>query len=205
MTKKVKIVTGVIIAIIASIIIACANFKNSTSDNINITRQSTAKWKQKVPQLFNNVGYSKLIESYSNTKQNVPESMVHLAGRITNPFGVRDDILDYILAHTNNNESALLAGIKFAQNEQSIYFSNISQQEAIKLATNNALVGWCIVKYLGKDNSFKIIDNVDSLMRNTKERDRRMWDIDTRYFGWQVLGSGLTGTEEDERCKNGQI
>ncbi len=40
-------------------------------------------------------------------------------------------------------------------------------------------------------------------MRNTKDRDAYMWDIDRKYFSWKVLGTWLSVAEEHEVCKKG--
>lgn len=42
-------------------------------------------------------------------------------------------------------------------------------------------------------------------MENTSASDKRMWDIDEKYFGWEVLGTGLTDSEEKQKCESGEF
>ena len=49
----------------------------------------------------------------------------------------------------------------------------------------------------------ELTTGVDKLMRNTKARDEHMWDIDTKYFGWKIIGSGLSINDEKTACAKG--
>ncbi len=165
-------------------------------------------WKVRAPQLFMNAGYSKLIESkLSQADAKISESEQKLEGKITNPFGIRDDILDFIITNVpSSNESALRAAILSAQLSQEIYYGDITQAEAIKLVDRDALVGTCLDIYLGGfKQGYKVDMGIDKLMRNTKVRDKHMWDIDRKYFSWKVLGSGLSVADEKIACQKGDF
>jgi hypothetical protein len=203
-SRKMKIITVIIIGIVGVVAISCANLNDKSKEVVGVTNQSILQWKSKSPQLFNNVGYSELIESNIKlNKYNVLESQVELMGVITNPLGIRDDILKYILKNaTNNNQLVLKAVVKYAQNEQLIYYGNISESKAIYLANKQVLLETCLLMYNG---NYNLVDNINELMRNTKKRDERMWEIDTKYFAWKVIGSGLSINDEKIACKNGEF
>lgn len=205
MAKKIKIIT-IGSAIFASLIaIACAalgNDKNSAFNGVHVTPQSTTKWAKKAPQLFNNVKYSKLIESNIH----LSESQAELVGTITNPFGIRDDILEYIIANVPSEpQYALKAAITLARNEQVIYYGKISESQALQLANENSLILICLLKYLGNDKWDSLTKNTEALLRNTKARDKHMCAIDTKVFGWKIIGSGLNGAEIEKACEKGDF
>ena len=60
-SRKMKIISILGIAVVGVVVIACASFNNKPPTSVKITPQSIDKWQKKAPQLFNNAGYSKLI------------------------------------------------------------------------------------------------------------------------------------------------
>lgn len=84
--KKLTII-GVIAAGVVAI--GCATLGDANGDD---TKVNQAKWQKKTPQLFNNAGYVGLTQT-SPKVIDLPESIEELRGPITNPFGIRDDIL----------------------------------------------------------------------------------------------------------------
>lgn len=199
--NKSKLVVILISILITTLVILFVMSRNQGHD----LSQKNSQWQQKYPKLLNNAGYAKLISGNSMYKQKRDESEISLEGRITNAFGVRDDILDYILKTVpSNNESAIRAAIKLAQEDQLIYYGDISESEALRLDSNENLIETCLATYLPNNNQgLQLMSKMDKLMRNTKLRDKHMWDIDRKYFGWRVLSSGLNSADEDKACAEG--
>ena len=160
------------------------------------------KWETKFPKVFNNSGYSKLIESKEILEQfkNNPESLQELQGKITNEFGIRDDILEYILS-LNLDENSSKALIKMSQYDNAMYYLSKNDKEANIWANKGALAMRCVFYFLNDKKSIKLIRETDLMMRNTKERNKYMWWIDTNYLGYHVIGTGLSMPEENKKCK----
>lgn len=200
--RKILLISAVI-----GVIVACSTLVNNS--HLNVDHQD--KWKSKAPALFNNAGYSKLMESANIIINNVSESQVALIGKITNSFGIRDDILEYIIKNIpNNNESAIRAAIKLTQYRQQIYYGNPTELEALALSAKEELAIECLSEYLqkpnedifyGTDQAFKVV----KMLRNNKARDAYMWDINRKYFSWKVLGTGLTMAGEKIACAKGEF
>lgn len=97
---------------------------------------------------------------------------------------------------------------KMMQYMQNIYYGNLSESDALVLNKKQNLAFSCLVDYLDNANvNSNALDNVKrggqimKRMRNTKDRDAYMWDIDRKYFSWKVLGTGLSVAEEDMLCQ----
>lgn len=155
------------------------------------------KWKHEAPRLFNNVGYADLVESAPRAKD-MPESWIELRGTITNPFGIRDDLLEYILANVpESNVRDTRALIKMVQYDQEIYYTNPSESDALLIASRADLANTCF-----SGDIHKLLE-IDKLYRNTDARNKHMWAIDRKYFSWKVLGTGLSLADEKIACERG--
>jgi hypothetical protein len=187
------------------IIIYFSTNKVSHAD-VSITTENTQKWEKKYPEAFKQIGNDGALESKVAFLNKVIESQNPLIGNITNELGIRDDILEYIIKTVPQNKPlALKAALQIAQNNQIIYYGDITQQEAISLENNNYLVGWCLLQYLGDKPNLDLSRGMENLLRNTKERDDHLWGIDRKFFSWKVLGSGLSTDEENARCEKGEF
>jgi hypothetical protein len=159
-------------------------------------------WNNEIPRVLHNAGYVAELEESAPKLINLSESLDELRGSITNPFGIRDDILEYIMTNIpKDNESAIRAAIKMMQYMQSIYFDNPTQEEALSLNAKYSLANHCSLVYLNRNEPLAIW----RVMRNTDARDKYMWDIDRKYFSWKVLGTGLTIDDEDIACEKGEF
>jgi hypothetical protein len=203
--KKIAIIGLAVTGIVA---IGCATMGDNDTDS---QANNQKKWQKQAPQLFNNVGYSKLAESAPKVAD-LPESLEELRGTITNPFGIRDDILEYIVKNIpSNNESAVRAAIKVAQYDQMIYFGNLTESEAINIHAKNVLAFTCLSNYLDVSprkndvNSVRKAGKVEDVMFNTKSRVDHEWYVDRKYFSWKVLGTGLTVADEKIACERGEF
>jgi hypothetical protein len=175
--------------------------KQEIDQGVNIDNQ---KWEKRYPQVFNNSGYNKLIESDGilNKLKNNPESLQKLQGKITNEFGIRDDILEYILS-LNLNTQANYAAIRMAQSEYLSYFFSNDKITVNNLANKEMLSSFCLMNFVGFNYMHKIHSEIDTKLRNTKERNERMWWVDNNYLGYHVIGTGLSTADEKEKCKRG--
>lgn len=166
-SKKLRIISIIGIVVVGSVVIACANLGDDTKNGVHVTPQSTAKWKTKAPEIFNNAGYSKLVET-TKTDANISKSQAALIGTVTNPFGIRDDILDYILVSIpESNIRARIAEIKLAQLEQSEL--GVNDDKMLNMIENKTMAAvYCA--HLPIQDSAKFVKGYDKLLRNTTAR-----------------------------------
>lgn len=199
-----------LLAIILIVVVIFVVNKEESRGHMNSTH-SNVEWLKKYPQLGNveKVESGLLITGDIVIKKDAMkanESRSELEGKITNPFGIRDDILEYIIKTVPvNNESALRAAIKLNQDDQQIYYGDLTEDQAMKLVDNQALILTCLIKYLPNNADVILGRGIDSLMRNTKARDGHLWAVDRKYFSWKVIGSGLSVADEDNACAKGEF
>lgn len=189
--------------IIIFIVVIGYFIKNKIHQNldygVNIDNQ---KWSQKYPQVFNNSGYNNLIESNGilNKLKNNPKSLQKLQGKITNEFGIRDDILEYILSLNLNNEFVNIAAIKYAQGINLIYYSDLNFNEKQKIDNNLSLILTCLTLFT---KNYNIYDRINQYYSDNGVRKSYIENFDNHYFAYKVIGSGLSFVDEKEKCKKG--
>lgn len=136
-----------------------------------------------------------LIQS-ENSKNN-------LEGCITNKYGIRDDIMEYIRSNPKiNTKMAKKAVVKIAQYENKIYYHSKNPKEAMKWSRKEALALCCLDRALPEE-WVNISDSISNLMQNTQLRKQHILNIDEKYFSWKILGTGLNDSQEIERCDSG--
>ena len=92
MKIKQSIVIGIIVVIVS--VFACATCEKDNVQGDN--KVDISYWQQKSPKLINMAGYSKLGESNSgNDNVSSNESKDMYIGKVTNPYGIRDDVLEF--------------------------------------------------------------------------------------------------------------
>lgn len=177
------------------------NQKFDKGVNIN-----NSKWEKDYPKIFNNSGYSKLIESKEilNQLKNNPESLQELQGKITNQFGIRDDILEYIIS-LNLDEKASYASIRMAQSEYFSYFFTDNKIDINNFANNEMLSSYCLMNFVGFDLMHQIHSEIDKKLRDTKDRNKRMVYVDSKYLAFSVIGTGLSTADEKLICVKGEF
>lgn len=197
---------NVLIGMLAAslVVVGCAVVKcNESVTPDQQSAQAVAKWQKQNPQLFSNVGYIQQLEESAPKLAQLPESLEELRGVSTNPFGIRDDILQYIFTNIpESNESATKAAIKFMQYAQEIYYGNLSESEIMLVHQREGLAIGCLMDYT---NDIQPPFKIAKVLRNTKSRDEHMWAIERRYFSWKVLATGLTVSEEKAACEKGEF
>lgn len=198
-----KFIKFLLLGVIVCIAI-CLGFSVKKSNSIP---KSEAAWEEKYPAVFKTAGNMSIKLSTSNIVPNqnmaIPESMAKLEGTITNKFGIRDDILEYIINTVpKDNRLVIKAALKMAKIRQTIYYENISTDDAVKLADNDSLLTACLRIYTG---NYGIDDGIDKRMRDNKDRDSHMWIIDRKFFSWKIIGSSLSVADEKIACEKGDF
>lgn len=184
------------IAIVSIILIACATF--GASDNKNNTKNiNSTIWKNKVPELFNNVGYSKLFES-NNVNNKLLSGTNQDIGKVTNPFGIRDDVLEFIINYFPNNESAVYAAIRMEQTDVSIYYAE-TDKEAVQISNNGEVSIWCLANNVGFTKAEEYIGNKDKMSLATLEGKKIGAEV-RKKLGWKILGNHLSKEQMNAIC-----
>lgn len=159
--KKILIFLVIVISILIAITYINWNTREKSSDlNYNFKD----KWEAKAPNLFKSIGYNKLVESRNLDK--ISESQKQLIGEVTNPFGIRDDILDYILTYIPESDTrSRIAAIKMAYYDQMEI--GVTDDKIINNYANKALAAvYCMQLPMSKLDSFG--KGYDKLLRNTQ-------------------------------------
>lgn len=168
-------------------------------DNTNNIDFSHFNWLKQYPQLSN-------IESNGQTamidKLRTSESISQLIGPINNPYGVRDDILDYIIHNIPPDNPKLLQAAIASEFFDNLALYSISNQDKLMYVRKENLAVHCM--YLASDDSpHQLRKKIESIQRNTPARSAYINNISSTVFGWQMLGSGYGSNTEDEMCKTG--
>ncbi|MBX9866713.1 MAG: hypothetical protein K2Y14_07330 [Burkholderiales bacterium] len=197
-SNKMKIISMAAITIAAIVTIACANVSNPTDEP-----SSTQQWQKKYPQIFSNVGYSKLIESQGKLSQyqNKSESTQELIGTITNQFGIRDDILNFTLNYFQSNESATYAAIRFLQNDMNVFMAT-NVDTAVLYQNKNTLYIHCLMNIIDVYTANKYVNKIEYLKTNTPARMLQENKIKT-YLNLKILGNTITTQNMDKICEQG--
>ena len=200
-SQKLKIISGIAIVAVGIICLACASMKSSAKENISHNAIDIAKWHVQAPTLFNNNGYKALLESNSNDGgiNNHTHSTTYI-GEVTNPFGIRDDVLYFIINYFPKNESAIYAAIRMEQDNTMIYKS-IKESDIIQYANSPAV--WCLGNIVGAVNLSKYVENVDNLKLSTNE-GKMVDNVIRKKLGWKIFGFGhKTNQQLDTICEKG--
>ena len=133
-----------------------------------------------------------------------------LIGVITNQYGIRDDILQYILNNVPaSNKQGIEAAIHLAQNEYDIYYGS-DDPEKIRYSAN--MMGHIIrcmnVFFEEQDHTSR---NIAKLYRNTPAREKRMHDIEGNILGGHVYDdnvgemANINFSDSEQYCKSGGV
>ena len=196
-SKRMKIIAGVTIAVAALVVIACANVSNSPNEP-SLNQQ----WQHKSPQVFSNGGYSKLIASQGKSYQYQKESKSteQLVGKITNPFGIRDDILTYTLDYFKGNESATIVAIKLAQSMTNLYLAS-NQKDARSYYDQMFVAGWCLWHVSTAQSKIEYTRTVEKYTNDTPARKEQSDKVD-RLLSGGIYGYGnRTDNDLKNTCK----
>ena len=169
------------LVIFAIIIVICTTY---TIYNVKLQSNipnTISQWHTKYPSVFNNPSYLKLINQSS---PKIYESQAELIGISTNPFRIRDDILEYILTNIpKDNYQGRVAAIKRVMLDQSeIGISDSKMLNAIENKASAAI--YCL--NLPLSESKKFIKGYDGLLRNTFQRLEEQNRIEHLLSGYVI-------------------
>ena len=156
-----------------------------------------SQWNHKYPSVFNNSKYTKLIDQ---TPRELNELQTELIGISTNQFGVRDDILDYILTFIpEHNYQARVAAIKRAKFDQSeIGLTDSAKLNEIENKASAAI--YCL--NLSPTEAKKFIKKYDSLLRNTIKRSEEQNRIEHLLSGYVISPDfGIENSDFSLQCR----
>lgn len=200
-----KFIKFLLLGVIVCIAI-CLGFSVKKSNSIP---KSEAAWEEKYPAVFKTAGNMSIKLSTSNIVPNqnmaIPESMAKLEGTITNKFGIRDDILEYIINTVPKDNPKLLEAVIRDANYTNMSYYAATDDERLLISKKWALAGICVTLFSKGNEYIEISRHIDGMMRDTTERDKYMWDSDRRLFSWKVIGSGLSVIDERIACEKGDF
>lgn len=198
---KKRTIIGIII--IASSLLAYTTFGSTSgilqkNDNnpIDIT-----KWQKKAPNLFNNVGHNSVTESCLIIRSDLSGSMVELQAGITNPFGIRDDILDFILDNIpKDNNQARLFAIKMAYYDRLALFASESQVNKLVNKGYASLI--CLNQYLSIQDADKFIKSYEAKCDSDKST-KLLWENVENQLNHHVITAdfGIDNNNINKRCE----
>lgn len=180
---------------IAVLSVVVVSYATSTKDKQLSVKQPPAveKIQSIAPQLVNKVGFTDAepndIKNTSHV-QSTP-SVQELVGKVTNPFGIRDDVLDYIIKSIPaDNKGAIISAIKRAQIDQQEMFVK-DPDKLNKLEDKGSASIMCLNTYIDDDiKTDDFIHGYDALMRNTPERKALQEEIENK-LGGHVISSNF--------------
>ncbi len=161
-------------------------------------RAQSDRWKSEYPRLYTNAGYQKL-EQTAPHKANFSED--ELTSKITNQFGIRDDILNLILNTFPESETqSTIAAIKMAQ-----YFQaqiGVNDPDKVNFLANKAAAALsCVNLPMLKEHQF--IKDFDMLLRNTPARLAEEERIEHLLNGRIISNDyGINTSSHTERCNH---
>ena len=184
------------LVILALIIVGGGVFMtyNSSSD------VSDNNWEKKYPQLANNVGYSKLAESVP-AYQAKTASEQELIGKVTNQFGIRDDVLKLILTSIPESDTrSTIAAIKMAQ-----YFQQqigVTDDKEMNVIANRASAAMsCINLPMLEMNN--LINNYAEMLRDTSARQTEQHRIEGLLANHVISADyGIQSYDLKEQCNH---
>jgi hypothetical protein len=167
------------------------------------TSISTTDWVQ----VFKNAGYvpppTAKNESAIELIRELPESMQELAGTVTNPLGIRDDILEYTLTTFKDNPKALDAAISYAHDNYWTFLAE-NKQNAREHIQAMVFSSWCISFYSNFAKRLEYTREVSKLLRNTKLRKKNIKQVESNYLSPGIYGFGnLSDKELAQKCEQG--
>ena len=189
MIKKRYLIALVLIVVCGVAFVSCSSTGQGSGVN----------WQKKYPQLTNNVGYSRLIESVP-AYQAKTASEQDLIGKVTNQFGIRDDVLKLILTSIPESDTgSTIAAIKMAQyNQAEIGLTNDMEINSIENKASAAVS--CTSDQMIFQNS-KFFDSYNQLLRDTPARQAEQDRIEHLLNNHVISNDyGIQSYDKKEQC-----
>ena len=189
MIKKRYLIALVLIVVCGVAFVSCSSTGQGSGVN----------WQKKYPQLTNNIGYSRLIESVP-AYQAKTASEQDLIGKVTNQFGIRDDVLKLILTSIPESDTgSTIAAIKMAQyNQAEIGLTNDMEINSIENKASAAVS--CMSDQMIFQNS-KFFDSYNQLLRDTPARQAEQDRIEHLLNNHVISNDyGIQSYDKKEQC-----
>lgn len=188
---KFKILAGMIITFIAVFVATSkSGASNSSAESLPIATYQVKQTHKPLEKIKNN----EPVVAEASSRANLHDLM----GPINKEYGIREDILRYIEKEIPDNGMAKKAAIKYAQKWNFIYYQ-ATPEEAMKEVNQQLITLDCLRYALKTDKPMPITKGIRKLMRNTPERDKYLWEISTKYFGWKIIEHDPI---QEEKLKN---
>ena len=126
-----------------------------------------------------------------------------IAGTVTNPLGIRDDMLGYTLATFKDKPRALSAAIAYAQYDYWIPLT-YNKQSTRKYYQAMGYAIWCVDYFADFQTGLKYSRNLAKLLRDTPAREKHEHFIEANYLSPGIYGFGnLSDKELAQKCELG--
>ncbi|MCE2706893.1 MAG: hypothetical protein LW807_07440 [Proteobacteria bacterium] len=161
--------------------------------------EPTVDWQKKYPQLSNNAGYGKLAASVP-AYQAKTASQQELIGKVTNEFGIRDDVLKLILnTIPESNVRATIAAVKLAQYNQAEV--GLTDDMEINALENKAAAAISCLKFGSMQDEAKFIDHYADMIRDTPARKAEQNRIEHLLSNHVISDDyGIQSYDPKEQC-----
>ncbi|MCE2706832.1 MAG: hypothetical protein LW807_07130 [Proteobacteria bacterium] len=162
------------------------------------SNEKAVDWQKKYPQLSNNAGYGKLAESVP-AYQAKTASQQELIGKVTNEFGIRDDVLKLILnTIPESNVRATIAAIKMAQYYQQQI--GVTDDKEMNVISNKALAAnYCLNLPMLEQHVF--INKYADMLRDTPARKAEQNRIENLLSNHVISADyGIQSYDPKEQC-----
>ncbi len=160
--------------------------------------EPTVDWQKKYPQLSNNAGYGKLAASVP-AYQAKTASQQELIGKVSNEFGIRDDVLKLILnTIPESNVRATIAAIKMVQYDQQQI--GVTDDKEMNLIANKALAAsYCLdIPMMDRYNFGQAYDKI---IRDTPARKAEQNRIEHLLSNHVISADyGIQSYDAKEQC-----
>ena len=160
--------------------------------------EPTVDWQKKYPQLSNNAGYGKLAASVP-AYQAKTASQLELIGKVSNEFGIRDDVLKLILnTIPESNVRATIAAIKMVQYDQQQI--GVTDDKEMNLIANKALAAsYCLdIPMMDRYNFGQAYDKI---IRDTPARKAEQNRIEHLLSNHVISADyGIQSYDAKEQC-----
>lgn len=188
--KKILIALGVVVVVGGSYYLL--------DDESPAKPESIKQWERKYPRLVNNVGFGKIEEpeSFYTAK---PAAEKDLIGKVTNEFGIRDEVLQLILTTIPESDvQSTIAMIKMVQYDQQQI--GVTDDKEMNLIANKAAAASSCIDIPMMDRS-KFGDSYDELIRDTPAR-KYEWNRIEMLLNHHVISPdyGINSYDFKEQC-----
>ncbi|TXJ02892.1 MAG: hypothetical protein E6Q32_01770 [Neisseriales bacterium] len=162
------------------------------------SNEKAVDWQKKYPQLSNNAGYGTLAASVP-AYQARTASQQELIGKVSNEFGIRDDVLNLILnTIPESNVRATIAAIKLAQYYQQQI--GVTDDKEMNVISNKALAAnYCLNLPMLEQHAF--INKYADMLRDTPARKAEQNRIENLLSNHVISADyGIQSYDFKEQC-----